>query len=148
MAVKDYLNANESGNIILMGCALSAIEEYISGKAYATKDEITQLKHTKTRMLKYIDLVGSRLSQKALKTMLNKTDTYSAVAVPKKSVEYHKVTLIDDDFDDLIELFISSYCDGCHGKEVCRGRDVMRKAFVPPLDAGHPVCEYCGLDKN
>ena len=148
MAAKDYLSATESGNIILMGCALSAIEEYISGKAYATKDEITQLKHTKTRMLKYIDLVGSRLSQKALKTMLNKTDTYSAVAVHKKSVDYHKVTLIDDDFDDLIELFISSYCDGCHGKEVCRGRDVMRKAFVPPLDAGHPVCEYCRLDRN
>ena len=78
MAVKDYLNATESGNIILMGCALSVIEEYISGKAYATKDEITQLKHTKTRMLKYIDLVGSRLSQKALKTMIDKTDTYSA----------------------------------------------------------------------
>ncbi len=51
MAAKDYLSATESGNIILMGCALSAIEEYISGKAYATKDEITQLKHTKTRML-------------------------------------------------------------------------------------------------
>ena len=145
---KDYLSVTESGNIILMGCALSAIEEYISGKAYATKDEITQLKHTKTRMLKYIDLVGSRLSQKALKTMLNKTDTYSAVAVPKKSTDYHKVTLIDDDFDDLIELFIDSYCNGCTGKKDCLGRNVMRKALVPPLDAGHPVCEYCRLDRN
>ena len=148
MTIKDYLNANESGNIILMGCALNAIEEYISGKAYATKEEVTQLKHTRTRMLKYIDLVGSRLNQKALKTMLNKTNTYSAVAVPKKSVDYRKVTLIDDDFDDLIELFISSYCDGCHGKEVCRGRDVMRGTLVPPLDASHPMCEYCRLKKN
>lgn len=49
---KDYLNANESGNIILMGCALNAIEDCISGKAYATKEEVTQLKHTRTRMLK------------------------------------------------------------------------------------------------
>ncbi|MEG2417930.1 MAG: DUF5651 domain-containing protein [Eubacterium sp.] len=148
MTIKDYLNANESGNIILMGCALAAIEEYISGNAYATKAEITELKHTRTRMLKYIDLVGSRLSPKALKSMLNKADTYSAVAVPKRSVDYHKVTLIDDDFDDLVELFLSSYCDGCHGKKDCHGRDVMRKAFVPPLDATHPVCEYCGLDNK
>ena len=148
MMTKNYLNANDSGNFVLFGCAIDIFDKYIDGKAFATKDEITQLKHTRTRLLKFIELVAHRVDSKSAESVKRKLNTYGASIVPKQSKEYNTVHLADDDFDDLIELFIDSYCSGCVGKKDCLGRNVMRKALVPPLDAGHPVCEYCQLDRN
>lgn len=153
--MKDYLNAQEMNDVLLVGILLdksAVIREEWMKRDNLTKEEHKALKTAQTYLAKFYEQLMRRLDIKEVKKMMKRTSDFELKIIDKFTLkrmqgtwqEDMKIAHVDrEEFEDWCDQIMQIHCKGCkkHFGQ-CNLHDVFYNNFVPESGWNFERCRY------
>jgi len=153
--MKDYLNAQEMNDVMLIGILLDktvVIREEWDKRGNLTKEEHKTLKTAQTYLIKFYNSLISRLNTKEVKKMMKRTSDFELKIIDKYTLrrlqgtwqEEMKIAHVDrEEFEDFCDQIMQIKCKGCkkHFSQ-CILYDIFYNNFVPESGWNLENCRY------
>ncbi|WIF95146.1 DUF5651 domain-containing protein [Caminicella sporogenes] len=153
--MKDYLNAEELNDFLLIATVLQTVSKIRKGwssRNNLTKEEHKNLKYAETYLEKFLTQLVSRLSAKEQRKIENRAKEFELKIIDKYTLQRMKgqweeelkvAHLKREEFEDWCEQIMEIHCKHCKKHhDSCNLYDVFVNNFVPESGWNLENCRY------